>query len=785
MNNPSLFVSFRSGCLHVLSALAFCVFAGCTPVSEEDRFIEDLLSRMTLEEKIGQMNQLDPSWNAEEKEALIREGKVGSVFNIVGAGEVNRLQRMAVEQTRLGIPLVAARDVIHGYKTIYPIPLGQGATWNPELVEQAARLTAQEAYRDGIRWTFSPMVDVAHDPRWGRVAEGYGEDPYLTSVMGAATVRGYQNDQMVNGKMQKCFAACVKHFAGYSASEGGRDYNTTWIPETQLRDVYLPPFKAALDAGAMSVMCSFNDLNGLPSSANTHLNIDILRREWHSDALLVSDWGSGSDLVPHGLATDKKEAALRCINARMEMDMQGCIYTDYLAQLVEEGKVKESQIDECVRSILRLKYRLGLFENPYVPENEQDVTLPEAQAVAVEMVEQSAVLLKNNGILPLSVSPKDGKTVQLSVLITGPLADQPKEQLGTWVFDGEPALSVTPLMAFRQWADSLNSLPVLQGNTRINLLYEPGLTYSRDRNPEHIRKAVDKARQADVILYFCGEEAILSGEARCRADLSLPGAQNEMTDALAATGKPVVMVVMAGRPLTIGAQLDKAAAVLYAFHGGTYAGNGLLHLLTGEAVPSGRLPMTFPKMVGQIPLYYNRHNTGRPSYEPPMLIDSIPIGCPQFSIGQSSYWLETPTEPLFSFGYGLSYTTFAYSGLHIKPTSARSTGEWSGAVVSCDITNTGTVDAYETPQLYVRQLSGDLVRPVCELKGFCKIFVPAGQKRTVTFTLTPEQLGYWHEEHDGLNSRIWFATDKTDFRVWIAPDSRLLSGVTGEISLRQ
>ena len=298
------------------------------------------------------MNQLDPSWNAEPKEALIRQGLVGSIFNVVGVKQINRLQRMAVEETRLGIPLLVARDVIHGYRTIYPIPLGQGATWNPDLIEQAAQLTAQEAASDGIRWAFSPMVDVAHDPRWGRVAEGYGEEPILTAAFAAATVRGYQNEQMVNGKMVNGMAACVKHFAGYSASEGGRDYNTTWIPETQLRDIYLPPFKAAIDAGAMSVMCSFNALNGLPSSANHHLNVDILRDEWHSDALLVSDWGSGSDLVPHGLCADKKDAAERCINARMEMDMQGNIYTDYLPELIAEGKVKESQIGRATLPLI-------------------------------------------------------------------------------------------------------------------------------------------------------------------------------------------------------------------------------------------------------------------------------------------------------------------------------------------------------------------------------------------------------------------------------------------------
>ncbi len=728
----------------------------CSHKNEEDRFIDDLLSRMTLEEKIGQMNQLDPSWNAEEKEALIREGKVGSIFNIVGAKEVNRLQRMAVEETRLGIPLVAARDVIHGFKTIYPIPLGQGATFNPELIEQAAQATAKEAYQYGIRWAFSPMVDVAHDPRWGRVAEGYGEDPYLTSVMGAATVRGYQSpNPLIPNPLIPLMAACVKHFAGYSASEGGRDYNTTWIPETQLRDIYLPPFKAAVEAGAMSLMCSFNDLNGLPSSANHHLNVDILRDEWHSDALLVSDWGSGSDLVPHGLCADKKDAALRCINARMEMDMQGNIYNDYLAELVAEGKVKESQIDECVRSILRLKYRLGLFDNPYVPE---ETPAPGDAELALRVAEESAVLLKNNGILPLN----DKSQIinhKSQILITGPLAHQKKEQLGTWVFDGDTSLSITPLMAFETFTRSLVH--------SFNLIYEPGLTYSRDKNPAGIAKAVAAAKKADIILYFCGEEAILSGEARCRANLDLPGAQVEMMDALVATGKPVVMIVMAGRPLTIGRQVDQAAAVLYAFHGGTMAGPALYNILTGKVVPSGKTPITFPKMVGQIPLYYNRHNTGRPSYDPPMLIDSIPIGCPQFSIGQSSYWLETPTEPLFPFGFGLSYTTFEY-GETVCQSEGRS------YTLSCTITNTGSYDAYETPQLYVRQLSGDLVRPLCELKGFQKIFIPAGETREVTFTLTDEDLGYWHESHDGLSSRVWFVTDDADFRFAILPHSQPL-----------
>jgi beta-glucosidase len=736
----------------VLCLLSMVVCA-CTHKSDEDRFIDNLLARMTLEEKIGQMNQLDPSYDSEAKEALIREGRVGSVFNIIGVKEVNRLQRMAVEQTRLGIPLVVARDVIHGFHTVYPIPLGQAASWDPELVEQTARLTAKEAYAHGVRWAFSPMVDVAHDPRWGRIAEGYGEDPLLTSVMGAATVKGYQHH--IPDTQWPAVAACVKHFAGYAVSEGGRDYNTTWIPEVQFRDIYLPPFKAALEAGSMSLMCSFNAINGLPSSANKHLNIDILRHEWHSDALLVSDWGSGSDLVPHGLCADKKEAALRCINARMEMDMQGNIYTDYLPELVKEKLVSERMINECVRSVLRLKYRLGLFENPYVPEDDDTDYAAAAVATATRAAEESAILLKNNGILPIAANRSP-----FTVLICGPMADQKKEQLGTWIFDGQPELSVTPLEAFRQMAGS--------GELKGQVLYEPGLTYSRQKQISGRQQLLDKARQADVILFFAGEEAILSGEARCRTDINLPGAQPEMMEALAATGKPVVLVVMAGRPLTIGKQVDEAAAVLYAFHGGTYAGPALYNVLTGKVVPSGKTPMTFPKMVGQIPLYYNRLNTGRPTYDPPVLIDDIPVGAPQFSVGYSSCWLETATEPLFPFGFGLSYTTFEYGETLINGQIA------DGLTVSCSITNTGTVDACEVAQLYSRQISGALARPICELRGFRKVFIPAGESRTVTFTLTPEDLGYWHDEWKDDIHRVWFATDDAEFRFRIAPYAEAL-----------
>lgn len=733
----------------MLLFLSVVLLAACTTQDPTEKKIERLLSQMTLDEKIGQMNQLDPTWLQEEKEAQIRAGQCGSVFNLVDPQEINRLQHIAVDETRLGIPLVFARDVIHGFRTIYPIPLGQGATWNPDLIEQGARLTAQEAVSSGIRWAFSPMVDVARDPRWGRVAEGYGEDTYLTAAMGAATVRGYQN---LHAGVQDSIiqmAACVKHFAGYSVSEGGRDYNTTPIPETYLRDIYLPTFKASIDAGAASVMCSFNDINGTPSSANRWLNVDVLRTEWNFDGLLVSDWGSGSDLVPHGYAKDKKEAALQCINARMEMDMQGMIYADYLKELLAEGKVQEKQIDDCVRSILRLKYRLGLFDNPYCDQPliaYSDESLEAAQKTA----EESAILLKNNGILPL----RDGQTV----LVCGPLAHQQKEQLGTWIFDGEAEHSVTPLMAFRE----------LEQQGKIRLLYEEGLTYSRDKNRSGISRVQSKAKQTDVVLFFAGEEAILSGEARCRADLNLPGIQQEMMDALYQTGKPVVLVVMAGRPLTIKRETEQAAAVLYAFHGGTMAGPALANVLTGKVVPSGKTPITFPQTVGQVPLYYNKKNTGRPTSNP-MLIDDIPVGCPQFSIGQSTYWLETGVEPLFPFGYGLSYTQFEYSDVRLDKNVLSLAGNDNLTAV-CTITNTGRYDAAEVAQLYIRDLVG-ACRPLKELKGFEKVWIPAGESREVKFTLSVEQLKYWHEEKHDYTTTTFFAVEPGEFLLWIAPNS--------------
>lgn len=723
--------------------LAALSLLACKPGQDAtEQKIDALLSKMTLKEKIGQMNQLTGLGLAEDMQGAIRNGDVGSILNELDLATTNKLQHIAVEESRLGIPLIFARDVIHGFKTIFPIPLGQAASWNPKIAENGARVAALEASSVGIRWTFAPMIDISRDPRWGRIAESCGEDPYLTSMMGNAMIKGFQGDALSS---PTSIAACAKHFAAYGASESGKDYNTTWIPEIQLRELYLPPFKAAVDAGAATFMCSFNDINGVPSSGSTFLNRQILRDEWKYDGLLVSDWGSIQQMIPHGFCADLKEAGEKAAIAGVDMDMMSYAYINHLEELIKEKKVDEKLIDESVRNILRLKFRLGLFDNPYIKEGAPsafylDSSLQQAKEAAIE----SAILLKNElQVLPLTSSIK-------SVAVVGPLADAPADQVGTWCFDAEPEHSVTPLTAIQQECEN-----------KIRVITEPGLTYSRDKSEAGIAKAVAAARQADVILFFAGEEAVLSGEARCRADISLPGKQTEMLKALKATGKPVVLVIMAGRPLTIPEEVEMADAVLYNFHGGTMAGPAISDLLFGKAVPSGKLPVTLPRMVGQVPIYYAHKNTGRPASNI-TLIDDIEVGAKQTSIGFTSYHLDAGDSPLFPFGYGLSYTTFTYGDCQL------STGNMKPGDVltaSCDITNSGTYDAQEVVQLYIRDKVGSLVRPVKELKGFKKIMIKAGDTVRVNFTLTTDELAYW-------NADMQQRAEAGEFTVWIAPDSQ-------------
>ncbi len=727
----------------IFIAIATTVFlmACSQQKSVEDEKIEKLLSKMTIEEKIGQMNQLTGLGLASEMTLAVREGKVGSILNELDPKTINELQRIAMEESRMGIPLIFARDVIHGFKTIFPIPLGQASTWNPQVAENGARVAAMEATATGIRWTFAPMIDVTRDPRWGRIAESCGEDPYLSAVMGVAMVKGFQGDNLSD---PTSLAACAKHFAAYGATESGKDYNTTWLPEHQLREVFFPPFKAVADAGVATFMCSFNDINGMPSSGNNWLNKTILREEWKYDGMLVSDWGSIEQMIPHGVCQDLKEAAEKAANAGVDMDMMGYAYDKHLKELIASGKVSENAIDDAVRNILRLKFRLGLFENPYVKEQEKmpfyaEESLQQARQAAAE----GAILLKNEGnILPLTEKIK-------SVAIVGPLSDAPADQVGTWCFDAEPEHSVTPLAAIRR-----------DYAQQLNIISEKGLEYSREKNESGINKAVSAAKNADVILFFAGEEAVISGEARCRADISLPGAQRSMLTALKKTGKPVVLVVMAGRPLTIQQEVDEADAVLYAFHGGTMAGPGLADVIFGKIAPSGNLPVTLPRMVGQVPVYYAHKNTGRPASNID-LIDSIPVGAAQTSIGFTSYHLDAGDSPLFPFGYGLSYTTFQYENVKLS-TNTMSKGESIQA--SCEIKNTGERDASEVVQLYVRDVVASLARPVRELKGFEKIHLKAGETRTVTFTITPEQLAFW-------NLNMEHRVEPGEFQLWISTDS--------------
>lgn len=711
------------------SALAIC---GCSEKDETEKKIDDLLSRMTLHEKIGQMNQLSGGdWLTEAAE----KGEVGSILNCVDPAEINRVQKAAVERSRLGIPILVSRDVIHGFKTIFPIPLGLAATFDPELVESGARVAAVEAASCGVRWTFSPMLDISRDPRWGRIAESSGEDPYLDAVMGTAMVRGYQG----NGDSTS-IAACLKHFVGYGATEGGRDYNTVELSERTLRNVYFPAFQAGVDAGAMTLMTSFNTIDGVPSTGNKWLLQDILRGEWGFDGMIVTDWNSSGEMIMHGFAKDLKDATDLAVNAGVEMDMMSYGYISFIEELVKEKKISEKQIDDAVRDILRLKFRLGLFDNPYVKEEGSGDVLyapPHLEAAKQSAIE-SAILLKNDNALPL----KNVKTL----LVTGPLADAPYEQMGTWAFDGDETHSVTPLAALKK---------------DYNVIYEPGTAFSRDRSIAGIAKAKAAASRADAIVVFAGEEAILSGEAHCLSDLNLQGAQSELIAAMRQTGKKVIVVVMAGRPLTIGRDLENCDAMLYSFHPGTMGGEAIADLLSGKAVPSGKTPVTFLKTVGQAPMYYNHLNTGRPNTGTETLLMDLPLKAGQTSNGCTSYYLDSGYGPLFPFGYGLSYTTFEYSDI------ALDSREYTAAdtiKVKFTLKNSGEYAGIEVAQLYVRDLVGSIARPVKELKGFQRVALNAGESKVVDFSLPVSALAFWNINNE-------YIVEPGDFQLWVATDS--------------
>ncbi len=718
--------------------LTFAVLAiSCgRKVSDVDKKVNDLLSQMTLQEKIGQMNQISVGGDVSNFAGAIRDGQVGSILNEVDPVKINEYQRIAVEETRLGIPLLVARDVIHGFHTVFPIPLGLAATFDPQLVEEGARVAAIEATAQGVRWTFSPMLDIARDPRWGRIAEGSGEDPYLDSRMAEAMVYGYQGRTADSTSM----AACIKHFVGYGAAEGGRDYNSTLIPEHLLRNVYLPPFEAAVNAGAMTLMTSFNDNDGVPSTGNKHVVKEILRGEWGFDGLVVTDWNSMGEMINHGFAEDRPDAAKKALEAGVDMDMMTYGFIGHLEEMVRSGEVKESQIDAAVRNILRIKVKLGLFEHPYinVEAAEKVQYAPEHLAAAQKSAEESAILLKNDGTLPL----KEG----LRILVTGPMADAPHDQLGTWVFDGEKSHTVTPLKA-------------LQERFPGKVTYVPGLTYSRQER-DNFSDVVAAARRADVVLAFLGEESILSGEAHSLADLNLIGSQSELLKALRATGKPVVASIMAGRPLTIERDLENCSAMLYSFHPGTMGGPAIVNLLTGEANPSGKTPVTFLRTVGQAPMYYNHNMTGRP-YSGELLMKDIALEAGQTSLGNTSYYLDYGAYPLFPFGFGLSYTSFEYSGISLDRQEYRAEDTIG---ITFTLANTGSREGTEVAQVYVRDLVGSIARPVKELKHFERITLAAGESRTVKVELPVSSLAFF-----GLDVRRKVEPGK--FQLWVAGDS--------------
>ena len=708
--------------------------------TEIENKVETLLHKMTLEEKLGQMNQLSP-WNFEDLAKRVRKGEVGSILNMVNPEEVNKIQKIAVEESRLGIPLIVSRDVIHGYKTIFPIPLGQAATFNPEVVKEGARVAAIEASADGIRWTFAPMIDVSRDPRWGRIAESCGEDPYLNAIMGTAMIKGYQGDSLND---PTAIAACAKHFVAYGAAEGGRDYNSTFIPERVLRNVYLPPFKAAADAGCATFMTSFNDNDGVPSTANSFVLKDVLRKEWKYDGIVVTDWASALEMVNHGFCTDGKDAAEKSVNAGVDMEMVSETFIQNLKQSIAENKVSIETIDNAVRNILRLKFRLGLFDNPYVVTPQTVKYAEKHLQTAKTAAEQSVILLKNeNQTLPFTDKIK-------TLAVIGPMADAPYEQMGTWVFDGEKEHTQTPLTAIKK----------MYGD-KVKILFEKGLDYSRDKNTAGIARAVNAARQADAVVVFVGEESILSGEAHSLANLNLQGAQSQLIKELAATGKPVVTVVMAGRQLVIADEVKVSDAVLYSFHPGTMGGPAIADILFGKVNPSGKTSVTFPRMSGQVPIYYAQHKTGRPANPTEMLIDEIPVEAGQTSVGCRSFYLDAGNSPLFPFGYGLSYTTFEYSNLSLASDKLTAQDSLS---ISFTLKNTGNYDGTEVVQLYIQDKVGSVTRPVKELKRFQRVTLKAGESTQVSLSLPVSELAFWGYDMN-------YTVEPGDFTLWVGTSS--------------
>ncbi len=689
-----------------------------------DQRIDDLLSRMTLDEKVGQLVQY--SGFNEGRAAAIREGRVGSLLNVTGAENTNRVQRIAVEESRLGIPLLFGLDVIHGYRTIFPIPLATASSWDPDLVTSIEAIAAREARAAGIHWTFAPMVDIARDPRWGRIAEGAGEDPYLGSLMADARVRGFQGSDIASPDH---IIACLKHYVGYGAPVGGRDYNSVDMSERSLREIYLPPFKAGVAAGATSIMSAFNLLNGVPATANKFTINRILRGEWGFDGFIVSDWNSVGELIAHGYAADERDAAYLAFDATVDMDMMGGVYARQLADLVRTDVIPEALLDKAVRRVLRAKFMLGLFEKPYAdPETETAVILRDDHvAAARDAARKSMVLLKNDGAL-LPLADAIG-----SIAVIGPLADNQDDLLGTWHAQGRPEDVVSVLAGIRRRAAPTTTITYARGSTVTG--------------PERdgFAEAVEAARNADVAIVVVGERESETGEGASRTTPDLPGVQQDLIEAVHGTGTPIVAVIMSGRPLTIPWLAAHVPAILQAWHPGIQGGNALADVLWGDVNPSGKLTVSFPRSVGQIPIYYSHDVTGRPAAD----------------FRYTSRYLDSPNTPLYPFGHGLSYTTFAYGDLVLSADTIAADGTIS---VSASVRNTGNVAGAEVVQLYVRDLVASVVRPVKELKGFTRVHLEPGEQQVVRFTLGLDELGFYNQD-------MQWVVEPGVFKVWIGGSS--------------
>ena len=727
-----------------------------------EKRVESLLKQMTLEEKVGQLVQYSvgaptgPGTGRGDYQDMIAKGQVGSLFNLEDAASANKYQHIAVEQSRLHIPLLYGLDVIHGYRTEFPVPLGLASTWDPQIIEKAARLAAQEASASGVRWTFSPMVDIARDARWGRMIEGAGEDPYLGSEIARAYVRGYQGKNL---NAPDSIAACAKHYVGYGAAEGGRDYNTTEISEHTLREVYLPPFYAALDEGGASVMSAFNALNGVPSTANPFTLTQILRNEWRFPGMVDSDWGAVGELVAHGIANDGATAARKALTAGVDMDMESNLYHEHMLGLVKAGRVSDAQLDEAVRHVLRVKFALGLFDKPYTDETRanQGALPKESLELARTAAERSFVLLKNEMLGSRHLLPLNDE--MHTVALIGPLADDAGEMLGSWGAHGQAKDVVTLRSALTQRL----------GADRVK--YEKGgeILSATD---EQISAAVAAARVADVAILALGEDAgEMTAEAGSRAHLILPGRQEELLEQVAATGKPVVLVLFSGRPLTLTWAFAHIPGVIAAWFPGVQAGPALVRTIYGESVPSGRLVVSWPHSIGQIPDYYDALSTGRPA-------GNTDLSKPPHE-GTEKYvsrYVDEPNAPQFPFGYGLSYTGFRYSSPALSTTKlsardlatdlrSRPSDAETVMTVSANVTNSGKVSAVEVVQLYVGLRGTSVEEPMRALKGFERVALAPGETKKVTFSLTPESFALW----DIHNQRT---VEPSLVRIWVSPDSQ-------------